>query len=956
MTNVSDKQYWHSTEIGDVLHVLNSRTRGLTTEEAQSRLKEFGPNELKVEKNISPLTILLRQFKSFLVIILLIATAISLVLGEIIDAVAIMVIVVISAVLGFTQEYRSEEALEALRNMLSPTASVVRDGQEKDVPANEIVPGDVLVLRAGDKVPADARLIETARFQLNEASLTGESAPVDKTVSVVPESSSLGDRSNMVFSGTEVTYGKGMAAVVSTGTNTEFGKIAKQVTAITLEKTPLERRMEELGRWLGYLCLTVVSAVIGIGVLRKFLAEGTVGIGFALEMLLFGVALAVAAVPEALPAIVTGSLAVGMRRMARKGALVRKMAAVETLGCTTVICSDKTGTLTKGEMTVRQIFAQGNFINVTGVGYEPKGELQPPDNVILTSASFSNLMKACVLCNDADLVMSEGKWHVKGDPTEGALIVVAAKAGAKQDELRRQYPRIYELPFSSERKRMTTVHSTPEGMRFAYMKGAPEIIAERCSYTYETSGMQRLDEERKRRILEANVEMANNALRVLGVAYKELRDNDILDENHLEKGLVFLGLVGMIDPPREEALEAVHACKRVKVKPIMITGDHKLTAVAIARELSIYQEGDISLTGGELEKMSQVELEKIVEKVTVYARVSPEHKLKIVRAWKSRGHVVAMTGDGVNDAPALKHADIGVAMGITGTEVSKEASSMVLTDDNFATIVNAIEMGRWIYDNIKKYLTYLLQANLVEIIILSSIILVGYPLPLLPAAILYINLATDGLPAIALGVGPPDPDIMERPPRHPDETIFTKDVKLFLLRAVLIETPLILWTYLWSLSQGIEIARTNVFLVFILFELTVALNCRSLKYTLLEVKPHKFLIIAVIWEIALVLSLINIPAVLDAFGIAYPRLPGFGLAIGLSLATLFSVEVLKYLLRSNFRLSRNSYPFIPISRPKRGVLVKENLVYNSWKLNPTCLNSHLRSISSLLGVRSRILV
>ncbi len=909
MTNATDKQYWHSTEIGDALHVLNSRTGGLTTEEAQSRLKQFGPNELEAERRISPLAIVFRQFKSFLVIVLLIATAISLALGEVIDALAIMVIVTISTVLGSTQEYRSEAALDALRNMLSPTASVLRDGQEKDVPASEIVPGDVLVLRAGDKVPADARLIETTRLQLNEASLTGESAPVDKTVSVVAQNCSVGDRSNMIFSGTQVTYGKGMAAVVLTGTNTEFGKIAKQVTAITFEKTPLERRMEELGKWLGYLCLTVVSAVIGIGILRKFLGEGVVGISFALEMLLFGVALAVAAVPEALPAIVTGNLAVGMRRMAKKNALIRKMGAVETLGCTTVICSDKTGTLTKGEMTVRQIFAQGNLIDATGAGYEPKGELLSPHNAILTSAGFSSLMKACVLCNDADLVMSEGKWHVKGDPTEGALVVVATKAGAKPDELRMQQPRIYELPFSSERKRMTTVHSTPEGMRLAYVKGAPEIIAELCTYTYETDGIQRLDEERKRRIHEANVEMTHDALRVLGVAYKELADNEVLDEDHLERGLVFLGLVGMIDPPREEVLEAVRACKRVKVKPIMITGDHKLTAIAVAREIAIYQEGDIVLTGEELEKISQLELENIVEKVTVYARVSPEHKLKIVRAWKSRGHVVAMTGDGVNDAPALKHADIGIAMGITGTEVSKEASSMVLTDDNFATIVSAIEMGRWIYDNIKKYLTYLLQANLVEIIVISSITLLGYPLPLLPAAILYINLATDGLPAIALGVGPPDPDIMKRPPRRPDETVFTKDVKFFLLRAVLIETPLILWTYFWSLPQGIEIARTNVFLMFILIELVVALSCRSLKYTLLEVRPHKFLIIAVIWELVLVLGLINIPAVVDAFGIAYPSVQGFGLAIGLSLATLCSVETLKYLLRNNFRLVRRILPF-----------------------------------------------
>jgi len=900
---MSQGKPWHSMEVDEVVQSLGSRHEGLTNDEAQHRAAKFGPNELKVEKGISPLSILLRQFKSFLMVVLMVATAISLALGEVVDAIVIMIIVVLSAVLGFTQEYRSERALEALRNMLSPTASVLRDGKESGIPAKEIVPGDVLVLRAGDKVPADARLIDTARLQLNEASLTGESTPVDKKTSPVNEDSAIADRSDMVFSGTEVTYGKGVAAVVSTGTNTEFGKIAKQVTEVVVEKTPLERRMEELGKWLGYLCLIVASAVVGIGVLRRFLAEGTVGMGFALEMLLFGVALAVAAVPEALPAIVTGSLAIGMRRMAKRNALVRKMASVETLGCTTVICSDKTGTLTKGEMTVRRILVPDGSISVTGVGYEPKGQLSSSDGQILESEGFSNLMKACVLCNDSDLGTTQGKWNVRGDPTEGALLVVAAKAGFNHNELRAQYPHVFELPFSSERKLMTTVHSTPQGARFAYVKGAPEVVIERCSSSHGLRGIEKFSEEQRKKLHEANVEMANDALRVLGVAYKQLHKNEVLDENSLERELVFLGLVGMIDPPREEAVEAVEACKRVKIKPVMITGDHKLTAIAIAREIGIYGEGDMALTGGELEKMSDPDLEKIVERVTVYARVSPEHKLKIVRAWKSRGHVVAMTGDGVNDAPALKHADIGVAMGITGTEVSKEASSMVLTDDNFATIVNAIEMGRWIYDNIKKYLTYLLQANLVEIVILSGIVLAGYPLPLLPAAILYINLATDGFPAIALGIGPPDPDIMKRPPRNPKETIFTKDVKLFLFRAVLIETPLILWAYLWTLHQGTEIARSAVFLVFILFELILALTCRSLKYTLLEVKPHKLLVVAVAWEIVLALGLISLPVVRDAFGIAYPIPAVFELAVGLALVTLFSVEILKYLLRRNNSLN-----------------------------------------------------
>ena len=896
-------QTWHSMETDEVLRVLKTVSQGLDSQEAKTRLEQYGSNELKVERRISPAKILVQQFKSFLMIVLLIATSISLALGEIIDAVVIVIIVVLSAVLGFTQEYRSEKAIEALRSMLSPTASVLREGKEIDVPAREVVPGDIIVLKAGDKVPADARLVETIRLQLNEASLTGESTPVDKATDTVPSSSSLADRSNVVFSGTEVTYGKGLAAVVATGANTEFGKIAKQVTEITVEKSPLELRMGELGKWLGYLCLIVASAVTGIGIGRKFLTDGSIGVSFALEMLLFGVALAVAAVPEALPAIVTGSLAIGMRRMAKRNALVKKMASVETLGCTTVICTDKTGTLTKGEMTVRQLHFSNLKINVTGVGYDPKGEFDS-DKSVVESPGFSGFMKACVLCNDADLVQSEGKWTVRGDPTEGAFVVVARKSGIEKSELNERYPRVYELPFSSERKRMTTVHSTPEQGKLAYAKGAPEVIVERCTSFTSVAGIEPLNDQQKKRILEANTQMASNALRVLAVAYKELSGNESLDDNILETNLTFLGLVGMIDPPREEVLDAVEACKKVKIKTVMITGDHKLTAIAVAKEIGIFKEGDIALIGAELEKMRDEELERIVENVTVYARVAPEHKLKIVKAWKAKGHVVAMTGDGVNDAPALRHADIGIAMGITGTEVSKEAASMVLTDDNFATIVKAVEMGRWIYDNIKKYLTYLLQANLVEIVVLSSIVLIGFPLPLLPAAILYVNLATDGLPAIALGIGPPDPDIMNRPPRHPKETIFTRDVKFFLLRAVVIEVPLVLWAYLWSLPQGTDVARTNVFLIFIFFELILALNCRSLKYTLLEVKPHKLLVLATIWEIVLALGLMMVPAVQNAFGIVYPNTNGFVLAIVLTLVTLISIELLKYLLRRNSRMNQ----------------------------------------------------
>ena len=886
---MSAEEKWHASEVAEALERLETNTSGLSQEEAASRLKQYGFNELAAVGKISPLTILFRQFKSILILILVGATIISLVTGHGVDAVVIFAIVLVSAVLGFTQEYRAERALEALKKMLSPNAVVIRDGKEVTIPASEVVPGDILVLREGDKIPADARLIETISLQANEASLTGESMPVFKETITLSGDAPILDRKNMVFSGTEVISGKGKALAVATGMNTEFGKIAKQVTVVVKEETPLEKRTKEVGKWLGIAALSISVSVIILGTFRGMPL---------IKVVLFGIALAVAAVPEALPAVVTGNLAIGMYRMAKRNALVRKMPAVETLGSVTVICSDKTGTLTKGEMTVRKIYAGTEMINVTGVGYEPKGEFHAEgDGNILQSENFSLLMKASLLCNDAELMVEEDKWRIRGDTTEGSLIVAAAKDGFQQTELKKQYPRVGELPFSSERKRMTTVHSTPHDDQMVFMKGAPEIVLERCVHVHGLVKVEKLTEKRRKEILSIQEEMARGALRVLGVAYKKTPNSITnFDEKTLENDQIFLGLMGMMDPPREEAIKAVEVCKQIEIKPVMITGDHKLTAMAIAKETGIYQEGDIVLTGEDLERMIDEEFEEIVEKVSVYARVSPTHKLKIVQAWKKKGQVVAMTGDGVNDAPALKHADIGVAMGITGTEVTKEASDLVLADDDFATIVDAIEIGRWIYDNIKKYLTYLLQANLVEIAVLSIAVLAGYPLPLLPVQILYINLATDGLPAIALGVSPSDPDIMKRPPRNPKETVFTKDVKSFLLRAVLIEVPLLLWIFLSSLPQGEEIAQTRLFLVLVFFELVLALNCRSLKYTLFKAKPHRFLLWAILWETILVLILVNIPVGRQAFGLVPVGVFEAGLVIGWCLVVLLSIEITKRLL------------------------------------------------------------
>jgi len=613
---------------------------------------------------------------------------------------------------------------------------------------------------------------------------------------------------------------------------------------------------------------------------------------------MFAVALAVAAVPEALAAIVTGALAIGMHQMAQRNALVRKMPAVETLGCTTVICSDKTGTLTKGEMTVRKIFAGGRQIEVTGAGYEPKGEFKGSEITIKNSKSLQLLLQGGLLCSDAVLEEKEGKWTVKGDPTEGALIVAAVKAGLHETEMRLENPRIEEIPFSSERKRMTTIHQMTDGKKMAFMKGAPEVVLERCTHILDDHGIKELSETAKGQILKQNAEMAQAALRVLGFAYREYTGPTESSEEQIEKNMVFIGLAGMMDPPREEAIEAIRVCKQVGIKPVMITGDHKLTAVAVAKEMGIYKNGDKVLIGEELETIAEEELERIVDTVTVYARVSPMDKLKIVKAWKARGEVVAMTGDGVNDAPALKHADIGVAMGITGTEVTKEAADMVLSDDNFATIVKAIERGRWIYDNIKKYLTYLLRCNITEVLVIGGVVLISGPeyLPLLPAAILYMNLATDGLPALALGVAPPDPDIMQRPPRDPNESVFSWDVRMFILLALFIEIPFFFFLFYHELSDLAQ-ARTEIFFLFILIELIIALNFRSMKYSIFKVRPHAWLLMALAWEIILIIVLVQIPAVRNAFGILKPSVVGIELILGFGVVVFISMEVIKAVIR-----------------------------------------------------------
>ena len=885
---------WHAMEAATVLAELKAETaRGITTEEAQARLAQHGPNELTHEEKAPPWHLFVNQFKSILILILIVATVLSAFVGEYVDAVIILVIIVFCAVLGFVQEYRAERALEALKGMLAPMITVLRGGQEMEVASRDLAPGDILVLEAGDRIPADARIVENHSLQCDEAPLTGESLPVVKDLIAARVDAPVGDRRCMMFTGTTVTYGRGKAVVCDTGMRTEFGKIAQEVAAVTQEKTPLERRTAEIGKWLGLITLGICVLVVGVSVGREVVAD-TFTFASMLPIMLFAIALAVAAVPEALAAIVTGALAIAMHEMAKRNALVRKMPAVETLGSISVICSDKTGTLTRGEMTARKLYAGAKMIEITGAGYAPEGKVEASAD----DPGLVLLLQAGVLASDAELVQDGARWFVKGDPTEGALVVAAAKAGLKQAETRRSAPRIEEFPFSSERKRMTTLHTMPDGRTLAFVKGAPEVLLQRCVRIQEGAQAKPLDAAKRAQVLAVNESMANEALRVLGIAYRELPKQDHYEAEAVEQDLVFLGFAGLMDPPREEAKQAVAVCREVRIKPVMITGDHRLTAVAVAREVGIFRDGDKVLTGEELAKMDEAALAAVVESVTVYARVSPMDKLKIVRAWKEKGHVVAMTGDGVNDAPALKHADIGVAMGIAGTDVAKEAADIVLADDNFATIVAAIERGRWIYDNIKKYLTYLLRANITEVVVLGGVVMYLGPefLPMLPAAILYINLASDGLPALALGIAPADPDIMKRPPRDPNESVFSFDVRTFILLGALIECPIFLWIFFSELAN-IEVARTQVFLMFVIIELILALNFRSLRYSILEAPPHRWLIIAIVWELALFAVLVQFEAVRDAFGITMPTWSDVGFVLAIGLAILLSIEIVKKWLR-----------------------------------------------------------
>lgn len=879
--------FWHTLSSEAVFAHLKSISAGLTGSEAAQRLAQYGPNELQAAQRISMWTILFEQFKNILIVILIVATILSAFLGHGIEAIAIAVIVLFAVILGFVQEYRAERAIEALRQMAAPTATVLRDGEEIEIPARELVPGDVTLLRAGDKVPADARLIEAINLQIEEAALTGESVPVEKHVAPLANNElALGDRKNMAYAGTAVTYGRGRAVVVATGMSTEFGKIAQMLQTVETGETPLQENLDKVGHMLARVAFVVVAIIVALGLFR--------GQPF-IEMLIFGIALAVAVVPEALPAVVTISLAIGVQRMVKRNALMRRLPAVETLGSTSFICSDKTGTLTKDEMTVRKIFVAGQMLNVSGAGYEPHGQFSHDGHTIEPANPLKLLLRAATLASDAHIVHSEvdSRWHVKGDPTEGALVVAAAKAGFNKADLDSQFPRINEIPFTSETKRMTTLHTGAEGT-IAYSKGAPEIILASCIGQSTEEGDKELTDANREAILEAARQMASEALRVLAVASKQSTSLE-----NAENKMTFLGLVGMIDPPRPEAKPAIQICEQAGIKPVMITGDHPLTAQAVARELGLLKTGRI-ITGAELEAMSEAEFERDVENIEVYARVSPAHKLRVVTALQKKGHIVAMTGDGVNDAPALKKADIGIAMGITGTDVTKEAAAMTLTDDNFASIVSAVEEGRGIFGNIKKYLMYLLSSNIGEICLMAGASLLGLPLPLSAVQILYVNLATDGLPALALAVDPPEPDLMRRKPRNPRTGIFTRPVIILMVVGGLWSALVNLGLFTWAMNSGrsLEESMTMTFVSLVLIQFFKAYNFRSDRHSVLN-KPfaNKWLNAAIGWELVLLVLIVYLPFLHEPFGTFSLPLIDWVILIVLALTVSPVLELVKWMER-----------------------------------------------------------
>ncbi len=933
---------WHSLEINKALDLLDSNAdSGLTSPKVEQHFQKYGPNELEEHGGRSTWEILLDQFKNIMLLMLIGVALISGFLdflalqagdlkpGEVPfkDTIAIMAIVILNGILGYVQESRAEKALAALKKLTSPLVRVLRGGKLEEIAAKELVPGDVMLLEAGMQVAADGRLIEQSNLQIRESALTGEAEAVNKQATLLlPEDASLGDRVNLVFQGTEVVQGRAKVLVTNTGMTTELGKIAAMLQAVETEPTPLQQRMTQLGNVLVTGSLILVAIVVVGGVIQ---ARGFSNIQDLLEVSL---SMAVAVVPEGLPAVITVTLALGTQRMVRHNALIRKLPAVETLGSVTTICSDKTGTLTQNKMVVQSVYTNDHAFRVTGEGYAPTGDFQLSEQKIPVEEhpEIPALLVACAVCNDAVLQKEKGEWAILGDPTEGALVTLAGKAGIEKDQWNSKLPRVSEFPFSSERKRMSViaqveaiatgepstavdpaiagfVNSEPYLM---FTKGSPELILARSTASYLGTNSAPLNEAQRAKILAANDQMASKGLRVLGFAYKPLAEipPEGSDETS-EQNLVWLGLVGMLDAPRPEVRAAVEESREAGMRPVMITGDHQLTARAIAVDLGIAQEGDTVITGQQLQRMSDQELEENVDLVSIYARVAPEHKLRIVQALQRRGRFVAMTGDGVNDAPALKQADIGIAMGITGTDVSKEASDMVLLDDNFATIVAATKEGRVVYTNIRRFIKYILGSNIGEVLTIAAAPLLGLGgVPLTPLQILWMNLVTDGLPALALAVEPPEPDVMQRPPFSPRESIFARGLGSYIIRIgiifAIITIILMEWAYHHSqtvVGPGLSPERwkTMVFTSLCIAQMGHAIAIRSNNRLTIEMNPFSniFVLAAVIVTTILQLMLIYVPPLRDFFGTHWLPPTELAICIGFSALMFVWIELEKLFLR-----------------------------------------------------------
>jgi len=890
---------WYTRTVKDVTQYFNvDSSKGLSSKEVKTRLEKFGPNQLKESKGRTVWDMFFDQFKEVLVLILLISVIISIFLGEAGDAIVIAVILVLNATLGVVQEFKAEKSLAALKKMTVPDALVMRNGKPTKIKSNQLVPGDIVLLEAGDRIPADLRLFKVTDIKVQEAILTGESEPVEKNSNALEQDKiPLGDRKNMAFMGTTIIAGRGEGIVVATGMDTEMGEIAGMLEEGKREPTPLQQKLNIMGKKLGLLILMIVAIIILLGCIR--------GIEF-FDMFLIGISLAVAAVPEGLPAVVTIVLALGVQRMIKKNVIIRQLPAVETLGATTVICSDKTGTLTQNQMTVKILALPDKTIEVEGEGYQPFGQfyhsgrtIQPSDDL-----TISLLLKGAVLCNNAILQQNSDnqQWEIIGDPTEGALVVTSAKAGYQKKGLENEYPRIKELPFDSDRKRMSTIHRSPEESFIVFVKGAPDKVITQCKYYMENGKQKEFDDSAREKVFEQNKKLAASALRVLALAYRKLNDgeenglNQKLKNEDIENDLIFLGLMAMIDPPRKEAIHSVDTCRKAGIQPIMITGDYSLTAKAIASQLGIYHSGDRIITGMDLENMTQEELEKVVLNTTIFARVSPRHKRRIVRALQKNRQVVAMTGDGVNDAPALKESNIGVAMGITGTDVSKEASDMILMDDNFSSIVAAVEEGRKIYQNIKKFIQYLLSCNLGEILTIFCAILIGLPRPLIPIQILWVNLVTDGLPALALGLDPAEEDLMNQMPREPDEAIFSGKMGFNIFSQGIFIGAITLVAFILGIrNYSLEIGQTMAFATLSFSQLWQSLNSRSPRLSLIKlgILTNRYLILAILISGSLQLGVMLIPTFQQIFKVLPLNGYQWTVVILLSFSPIIYVEILK---------------------------------------------------------------